>query len=258
MAQTKSRARVAEQPIANPAGVAVLIDAQTPDLAARAQTLAMRLHLPLVTDTSSAEADLILACTAERLELRDARDPRVGPVYVDFTQPRRMISRRDPLVRALGKHTRTVVDVTAGLGQDAYRLASLGFEVIAIERNPIVAALLEDGLRRTVETAGLRLLCGDARALLRAMEPAPDAVLIDPMFPTKRRRSAAVRKEMRLLRALVGDDPDATELFGLCRTCARERVVVKRPDHAPPLAGNPSHSYAGKLVRYDVYPTAKR
>jgi 16S rRNA (guanine1516-N2)-methyltransferase len=78
------------------------------------------------------------------------------------------------------------------------------------------------------------------------------------MFPTKRKKSAAVRKEMRLLRELVGDDLDAIELFGVARAVAGGRVVVKRANDAPPLAPDPDASIGGKLVRYDIYLTGRR
>ncbi|HSD97968.1 MAG TPA: class I SAM-dependent methyltransferase, partial [Sulfuricaulis sp.] len=84
-----------------------------------------------------------------------------------------------------------------------------------------------------------------------------EVIYLDPMFPPKRKKSAAVKKEMRLLRDLVGDDPDAKELLEISRHVALDRVVVKRPDHAPPLAPDPSMSLAGKLVRYDVYLTRR-
>ena len=73
------------------------------------------------------------------------------------------------------------------------------------------------------------------------------------MFPPKRKKSAAVKKEIRLLRALVGDDPDAVDLLAISRRVALQRVVVKRPDDALPLTPDPSMSISGKLVRYDVY-----
>ncbi|MEE9338914.1 MAG: class I SAM-dependent methyltransferase, partial [Methylococcaceae bacterium] len=34
---------------------------------------------------------------------------------------------------------------------------------------------------------------------------------------------------------------------------ATKRVVVKSPNYAEPLAGKPSDSFSGKLLRYDVY-----
>jgi 16S rRNA (guanine1516-N2)-methyltransferase len=68
-----------------------------------------------------------------------------------------------------------------------------------------------------------------------------------------RKKSALVKVEMRILRQLVGDDPDAGELFELARAVARQRVVVKRHRHAEPLAPNPTHSHSDRTTRYDVY-----
>jgi 16S rRNA (guanine1516-N2)-methyltransferase len=243
-------------------------DPPLPMLQASAGALAARLGLPVARDALDA-SELLLVCTPERIELRDPRTPRVGPVYVDFgaTIPSgAALSRRQPLARALGKRSRTVIDATAGWGGDAFLLACLGFEVTAMERNAVVVALLEDGLTRALRNAHLaqalggrlRIVHGDARALLPALDPRPDAVFIDPMFPPKRKSSAAVRKEMRLLRLLVGDDADAAELLAVSRACARERVIVKRPDDAAPLAARPATTYRGKLVRYDVYPVARQ
>ena len=232
-------------------------------LKAPAEALARELALPSA-GSRDGEFDLLLVLTNERLELRDARNPRVGPVCVDYTgldlRPYgRNLSRRQPLARAFGKKVRTIVDATAGYGQDALLLALMGFRVTAIERSSVIAALARDGLRRFETNTGvslinrLHLVIGDARTVLTALPQRPDAVYLDPMFPPKRKKSAAVNKEMRLLRELVGDDPDAPELLEIGRRAARERVVVKRPDDAPPLAPNPNMSFPGKLVRYDVY-----
>jgi len=253
-----------------------------------AEELARELALPFVT-TAEADFDLLLVLTPERLELRDNsagsgigrasarpegrrardgahhnRDPQVGPVCVDFSHldlrpysPN--LSRRQPLARALGKKTRSVVDATAGYCQDALLFALMGYRTTAIERSPVVMALARDGLRRLTARSGitldkrLRLIEGDGRVLLPSITPPPEVIYLDPMFPPKRKKSAAVKKEMRLLRELVGDDPDAHELLEISRRVALDRVVVKRPDDAPPLAPDPSMSIAGKLVRYDVY-----
>lgn len=233
-----------------------------------AKKLAHELKLPWVTPAQTG-FDLHLVLTPERLELRDADDPRIGAVYVDFShldlRPYSAnLSRRQPLARAMGKKTRTVVDATAGYCQDALLLALMGFRVTATERSPVVAALARDGLSRFSTRTGvtltnrLQLTMGDACALLPSIAPRPDAIYLDPMFPPKRRKSAAVKKEMRLLRELVGDDPDASDLLAISQRVALDRVVVKRPDDAPPLAPDPSMSISGKLVRYDVYLVHRR
>lgn len=249
----------------------------TPDIAvtwdgdegqqAQAGELARELALPVVAP-ANADHELLLVCAPGHLELRDCRHPRIGPICVDFShldlRPySHNLSRRQPLARAIGKKTKTVVDATAGYCQDALLLALMGFHVTAIERSPVVAALARDGLQRFAALAGtrlanrLQLVAGDALALIPTAAR-PDTIYLDPMFPAKRKKSAAVKKEMRLLRELVGDDPDAAVLLEASRHVALDRVVVKRPDDAPPLAPDPSMSIAGKLVRYDIYLARKQ
>ncbi|MBL9141489.1 MAG: class I SAM-dependent methyltransferase, partial [Phycisphaerae bacterium] len=182
----------------------------------------------------------------DRLELRGASDrPGLG-VSVDLGAVRRTGMRNLPIARALGS-CKTVVDATAGLCADAYMLALLGCSVTAIERSPMLAALAFDGLSRAATDprvdapalARLRMLEGDARDLLRTL-PAPDAVFMDPMFPERKKASALPRKEIRLVRAAVGDDPDAAELFAVAMQVALRRVLVKRSDDSPALAGAPA------------------
>jgi 16S rRNA (guanine1516-N2)-methyltransferase len=247
-----------------PARIAIL--AARPPLADCAARLASETGLPIVGQDEAEPFDLLLVCTPKQLQLRDNRNPRVGPVYADFgsrlpRNGRPVLARREPLARAFGPDVATIVDATAGLAQDALRLACAGYRVTAIERHPVVAALVRDALARAAADpeiaralgGRLELRAGDARTLLSTLDPRPDAVYLDPMFPPKRRRSAAVRKELRLLRAVAGEDEDAAELFAVALATARRRVVVKRPDDAPPLAPRPAVSYEGNLVRYDVY-----
>ena len=222
-------------------------------------TLARELGLPHL-DAPADGYDFILVRNAARLELHDRRDPKLKPLHLDFADTELRpyapaLSRRQPLARAIGKVS-VVVDATAGLAQDALRLALMGYRVTAIERSPIVTALVRDALQHAgARTANerLELRVGDARTLLPGLAPRPETIYLDPMFPAKRRYSSAVRKELKWLRDLVGDDADALELFDIARRAATYRVVVKRPDHAPPLAPDPAGSIVGKLVRYDIY-----
>ena len=156
--------------------------------------------------------------------------------------------------------TPSVVDATAGLGRDAFLLASLGAEVTLIERSKEMHALLNDGLLRAAAAgapfsdivARMTLVHGDARELLPNYTP--DVVLVDPMHPP-RGNSALVKKEMRQLRELVGADPDSFELMQAALAAATKRVVLKWPLRADAMAGlkAPSHQILGKSTRYDVF-----
>jgi 16S rRNA (guanine1516-N2)-methyltransferase len=171
-------------------------------------------------------------------------------------------ARAMPIVKAVGD-ARTVVDATAGLLGDAFLLAVAGFEVTAIERSALVYLLAKDGLERAERDVRLAELLGgrlkvvhaDAREWLAkraGTAEAPDAVVIDPMFPPKRKKSALPRKEMVALREAVGTDLDAAELLAAARACARQRVVLKRGDDAPELA-KPDWSIEGTTVRFDAW-----
>lgn len=213
-----------------------------------------------------------------RLCLFDSREGAAGPLCVDFLAGAsgwrlRDLGRSDLLPRAVGlksaRPPRTLLDATAGLGHDAASLALLGLEVTALEVSPVVFALLQDGLARASASGqelGRRLAqrltprCAEARAFLRLSAAergiTPDVVYLDPMFPDKR-KAARSRKEMQHLQALLPPPSAAelSELMTLALGAAAQRVVVKRPLHAPEIVGNPppSHSHKGKSVRFDVY-----
>jgi 16S rRNA (guanine1516-N2)-methyltransferase len=193
--------------------------------------------------------------------------PRVdfagGAVFYRF---RRGGERGHPLVRAAGirkDRIPSIVDATAGLGRDAFLLASAGAAVTLIERSAEVHGLLKDALARAAAEssdlaeviARMTLIHGDARSLLPELKP--DVVIVDPMHPP-RRGTALVKQEMRQLSAIVGPDEDADELMRIALASARERVVLKWPLRAAPLleAPKPSHQFAGKTVRYEVFVTA--
>jgi 16S rRNA (guanine1516-N2)-methyltransferase len=97
------------------------------------------------------------------------------------------------------------------------------------------------------------LLVGNAIELLANLSEPPDCIYLDPMFPPKRKQSAATRKSMAVLRDILGDDTDRLALFEAAFAAAGRRVVVKSPDYAEPLGGKPTESIQGKLLRYDVY-----
>lgn len=205
--------------------------------------------------------DLVLAMHQGRLELRGAADAPGRGASVDLSAIDPRGARSLPLAKAVGKRTRTVIDATAGLCGDAFLLALLGYEVTAVERSPMVAALVRDGLARAARDARvdaaalgrLRFVEGDARQVLR--DARPDCVVLDPMFPGEKRRSALARKEIRLVRAAAGDDLDAAELFAAARAAAQLRVAVKRADDAPPIVATPEPDavFPGRTARFDLY-----
>jgi 16S rRNA (guanine1516-N2)-methyltransferase len=214
------------------------------------------------------ELEFLLQVNHHTLELSQLDEPKLGAIKVDFVEGavahRRKFGggRGQDIAKAVGlKHgfTPHVLDATAGLGRDAFVLASLGCKLTLLERMPVVAALLDDGIERaklnhevTDIAHNMHLIHGSS---LEEMDLAngPDVVYLDPMYP-HREKSAAVKKEMRIFQSLVGEDLDADGLLEPALTLAKYRVVVKRPSYAPPLANKkPSMSINMKKNRFDVY-----
>lgn len=219
---------------------------------------------------SDPDATMALVLTPERLELRKRDEPKLGAIFVDFVGGTMGHRRRfgggrgEAVAKAVGikgSYLPDVVDATAGLGRDAFVLAALGCHVRMLERNPVVAALLDDGLKRGYQDAEiggwlrerLTLLHASSLTALAELSPKPQVVYLDPMYPHKQ-KSALVKKEMRVFQGLVGADDDADGLLEPARRLATKRIVVKRPDYAPPMADVPAQAaVTTKSHRFDIY-----
>ncbi|UAW97699.1 class I SAM-dependent methyltransferase [Halopseudomonas nanhaiensis] len=235
-----------------------------------ADALARRLQLP-VGPREQIDAELILQCADDGLSLIATEAGAPGAVRVDFVEGAlahrrqygggagQMVARAVGLRGAIRPY---VLDATAGLGRDAFVLAALGCEVMLLERQPVIAALLADGLSRATRAGGevaeiasrMRLLEADAIETMRDWAgPVPQVIHLDPMFP-HRDKSALVKKEMRLFRPLAGDDLDAPRLLSEALALASHRVAVKRPRKAPAIEGPPPNAkLEGQSSRYDIY-----
>lgn len=126
---------------------------------------------------------------------------------------------------------------------------------------PVVAALLDDGLQHSYQDAEIGLWLRERLTLVHApsltaladLAPRPEVVYLDPMYPHKQ-KSARVKKEMRVFQSLVGRGDDADGLLAPAHRLATKRIVVKRPDYAPPLGDVPAHAaILTKSHRFDIY-----
>ena len=196
-----------------------------------------------------------------RLELRPPGEADRPGIQADFP-PVRIQGRggRNPLVRAFGKEPGPIFDLTAGLGADAYRLARAGHRVLACERHPAVYALLATGWARDCELGRidrdlakrLIFLQKEGVDMLDRIDSSRCGVYLDPMYPSPRRIRSLPKRDLQVLRQLLGDSEDAAELTERARSRSA-RVVVKRPHRAPPLLPDVSFEVSTKLVRFDVY-----
>lgn len=254
----------------------IAVSCENLSLGAKAAALAYELQLPFVSP-GVCDYPLILLVTEERLEIREIDNKRSRPFFIDFLQGKigfrtKHASRRNELLaKAIGlkfDKPLNVLDCTAGLGRDAWILAGLGCCVTMLERSKIIAALLNDGLKRAfrglnnnelVNKIDLRIC--DAKNYLMDLkhddsnneEFRQDVIYLDPMFPLQE-KTALAKKEMRLLREIVGQDDDADELLELALNCRPKRLVIKRPVFAHELKNpKPNLILRGCSSRFDVY-----
>lgn len=220
------------------------------------------------------------------------RDNNTKPLLINFDSAKNTYRlskasiKSEAIAKAAGMNGKIkprVLDLTAGLGQDAMVLASLGCEVTMVERSPIVAALLSDGIARFKNkkenhAALLDVHFADAREILKKINENTsveknninkktgtevgntcldnfDVIYLDPMFPEDSYQKATTKKEMRMLHAILSENECNNDdlLVEALKTKVR-RVVVKRPKGADFLADiKPHHSKHGRSNRFDIY-----
>jgi 16S rRNA (guanine1516-N2)-methyltransferase len=247
--------------------ISIAVTTTTSELEQAANVLAERLHLPYISD-NLANYTYLLILTPSHLGLQKVNSP-ANPLIIDFLSKKMAYRRQhatlrnEIIARALGlknKLPRHIIDATAGLCRDSFILATLGFEINIIERSPIIFALIEDAIaraRKDTKTQAIieRLHPIQANANDWLKNQTADVIYLDPMFP-ERKKSALSKQDMRIFHDVVGDDGDADELLTIALTCAKQRVVVKRPRLAAPLCGLiPSFSMEGSSNRFDIYLT---
>lgn len=226
----------------------------------------MRVFSLEMTEAAAAH-DYFLSFENEQLALCSPKNH--GAIVVDFASGalahRRQFGggRGQLIAKAIGLRagkTPNVLDLTAGLGRDAFILATLGCEVCMIERSPIAAALLFDALYRAAKVADLApivgkmaLIFGEAAQWLNKIQTPFDVCYLDPMFPDSK-NSAAAKKEMQAFQACIGEDADASELLAAARRAASQRIAVKRPRKGDKISQDTPHAQIiGKSTRFDLY-----
>lgn len=232
-----------------------------PELKAEGLALATRLN----TEFLGTEPEIpqpYLKLTGEGLALTDGNLSLKGDFTALLPRIKQSNLERELLVKAARikglEEIPTVIDATAGLGEDSFLLAAAGFRVTLCEYDTVIAALLEDALTRAAAIPELApiigrmtLYTGNSISYLQNRETPPHVIYLDPMFP-ERQKSALVKKKFQLLQQLEHPCSNEAELLEAALTLHPRKVIIKRPLKGPYLAEKkPSHSYSGKAIRYD-------
>lgn len=235
--------------------------------------MAKELKLPLLQQRE-ANYHFFLVITPDQIELQENNNKKSKPILVDFLSPQLTYrikyggGKKQLIAKAVGgknytNSSFTILDATAGFGVDAFILASLGYEVMMLERSPIIGLLLADALKKLKKNLKsdklklqLQLISASdhLNKIVRQQLKKPDVIYLDPMYP-KSNSSALNKKTMRILHKIVGDDSDADQLLPLALASAKKRVVIKRAKSAPTLTSlEPDLKLsAGGSSRYDIY-----
>lgn len=233
------------------------------------QSLAKSLDIECLCEADLKQEDIyfFFRFTRSGLELCESGNSTAKPTKIDFDDPRLLQRANDGikqqnLIKSLGlkkKPNPKVMDAMAGLGTDAFLMASAGCHVQMIERSALIHALLKDGLDRLTESSGAiahKLVLGaSSREFLDVSIESSDIdiVYLDPMYAQEKRKSKA-KRDMSRLHALLGTENNERELLAHACSIAHRRVVVKRPKHAPDFAGKAADiSFKGSSARFDVY-----
>ncbi len=226
------------------------------------QAVKLRIELlglnPLDLDpVLNANTDYHIELFEQKLSVFNKKDKH--HVFVDF-QSKQLKFRSQAHLNAelvikavLGKkkHPTTVMDCTAGFGKDAYLLSLTGSQIEAYESNPLMCALLKDGLNR----AGIESIKVYKKdALSNILKTTCEVIYIDPMYPATK-KSAKNNKQMTFLQSFVGHQGQmAEDLFEQAKGSKAKKIVIKRPVKADYVCNKkPTSQVIGKAARFDVY-----
>lgn len=245
---------------------------------AYAEALAAHLKTTLLHTTP--DAPVWLSVDADGLSLTDGDQAMRG----DFTKLQKRLQyhnlTHELLVKATkvkGRENLRVIDATAGMGEDSLLLAAAGCKVTLFEQDPVIAALLQDTIRRALEEAALheivmrmQLVEGDSIGHLRRLGEAAtgsdvqegdvghdcstltasaaatsdaDTALKRPdviyLDPMfpERQKSGLVKKKFQLIHYLEAPAENEEALMQAAIDARPFKIVVKRPAKGPYLAG---------------------
>lgn len=193
-------------------------------------------------------------------------DDAKNKVRIDFSeksnyQKHKLGIRKEMISKAVGCGDGgfRILDLTAGLGVDSIFLAQLGYQVVALERNPVMFKALDNAYVHWQDQAkkSVSFVFADAiKYIDQILDDQFDVAYYDPMFPDKQ-KSALPKQEMVLFKKIVGQDSDHLRVLEKAISSKKfKRVVIKRPLKSEKLTvgnRNPAGSILGKVVRYDIY-----
>ena len=185
--------------------------------------------------------------------------------YIDHKASRltRTLSTQQPLWRSFGKKISppfTVFDLTAGLGQDSFILASLGADVVSIEADPLIYALLDiniSALKYLKPQIKWQAIHADSLVWLKQQTDPLPYVYIDPFFHLK--PNSLPHKNIQWIQFLSMLSPDNGQVLFEQALKISDKIVVKRYKNAASINHlKPNSTIYQKSSRFDCYYVSSR
>lgn len=176
--------------------------------------------------------------------------------FSDHRLQKRSNYLKEGLIKAIGKVPSgyKLYDLTAGFAKDSFILASYGYDVILLEKHPLVYATVKyaiDQLEGSRASQRMNLIHRDSIEFLDSIPKGNNIFYLDPMF--SRSSKSKVKKEMQLLQKINPPELDI-ELFLQKALAKGTKVILKRPINAPPLINlKPHHTIKGSKIKFSIY-----
>ena len=226
-----------------------------------AKNIAKRLNIEIITNNKE-NFDIVLSMDENGLSLVSDNMKLYGDFSKSIKRLKQSNLQNEMLIHAAkikGKKEKLVaIDATAGLGEDSILLAAYGYTVNLYEKNPIIAELLNDAMKRAKKIAELKKIIEkmklhneDSIIAMQKLEYTPDVILLDPMFP-ERTKSALIKKKFQILHKIENPCSDENEMLSSAIKANPKKIIIKRPLKGEYLAGiKPDYSLKGNSIRYD-------
>ncbi len=134
----------------------LIVFSESKDYSDRALALSEHLHTELVEDEALITPETLYLSVGEQgLTLRQGDLFLQADLAKMIPRVKGLMWQHEPLAKAVKRknlpENPLAIDATAGFGEDSMILAAAGYRVILFEQNPVIAALLRDGLERAKE-----------------------------------------------------------------------------------------------------------
>lgn len=155
------------------------------------------------------------------------------------------------LARALNlPKNKNILDATAGFGRDAFCIALLGANVLALEQHPLIALMLMWSAKK-INNLNVKYQNHNQELGLKVW----DVIYFDYVFEKTKRKSKA-KQNIELISQLSQNNLISENLWQLAlKSC--KRIVVKRPTKETNINFlkniKPNHSIKNKTTCFDIY-----